>query len=206
MSILRKPYEISVWKDVWIPASEDAEGNIIAAHFQEQRICVIGSDKMESQSRALSPTLTRNVNGSKKMTFKMYKKYIDSVTGELVENPFSEYLVGERKIKLRYGRAGEYEWYDFIIKNIVESSSNYLYTYQLEDALVNELSRNGYGITLDDELMNNIGTATELGNKVLEGSGWTANSSEVIVEKVSEPLVYLKITGSDGVSATKIKD
>jgi hypothetical protein len=67
------------------------------------------------------------------------------MTGEKVSNPFSDWLVSERKIKLYY----ENKWYDFIIKDIIENSSNYLYTYQLEDALVQELSKNGFGITLD---------------------------------------------------------
>jgi hypothetical protein len=67
------------------------------------------------------------------------------MTGEKVSNPFSDWLVSERKIKLCY----ENKWYDFIIKDIIENSSNYLYTYQLEDALVQELSKNGFGITLD---------------------------------------------------------
>jgi hypothetical protein len=62
MSILKKPYEISVWEDVW-----DSTNN----KFVEQRICVIGTDTMESQARALEPTLTRNVNGQVKFTFKM---------------------------------------------------------------------------------------------------------------------------------------
>jgi hypothetical protein len=62
MSILKKPYEISVWEDVW-----DSTNN----KFVEQRICVIGTDTMESQASALEPTLTRNVNGQVKFTFKM---------------------------------------------------------------------------------------------------------------------------------------
>lgn len=201
MSILKKPYELSVWEDVWVPEKTDAQNNIVPGHFQERRICIIGTDVMESQSRALEPTLTRNVNGQVKLTFKMYHRYIDTITGKEVINPFSDVLINERKVKLCYGTfvnsAGSEEprWYDFVIKNIVQNSSNYLYTYQLEDALVNELSRNGYGVTLDDTLMNNLGTTTSLGNKVLEGSGWSVaeGSSEVIVEKVNEPLVYLTL-------------
>ena len=37
MSILKKPYEISVWEDEWEPSS---------GKFIEKRIFVIGSDKM----------------------------------------------------------------------------------------------------------------------------------------------------------------
>jgi hypothetical protein len=121
MSILVKPYEISVWQDVW-------QGD----KFVEQRLCVIGSNEMLYQGRALEPTLTRNVNGTKKLSFKMYKHFVDNTTGEKVDNPFSDLLISERKIKLKYDDI----WYDFIVKDISENSSNYLYTYQLEDALV----------------------------------------------------------------------
>jgi hypothetical protein len=55
----------------------------------------------------------------------MYKHYIDETTGEKINNPFCEWLVSERKIKLEY----DGDWHDFIIKTISESSANYLYTY-----------------------------------------------------------------------------
>jgi hypothetical protein len=81
-----------------------------------------------------------------------------------------------------------------------------LYSYTLEDALVNELSRNGYDVTLDDMRMNNLGTTTVLGNRVLEGSDWTvANDSEVIVEKVNESLVWLEVN-SDNFFAQRLID
>jgi hypothetical protein len=108
----------------------------------------------------------------------MYKYYIDTTTGEKVKNPFIDWLVSERKVKLKYGKHINSEgmevdtWYDFIIKDINENSSNYLYTYQLEDALVQELSKNGFGKTLDAQLNNNIGTAKKLAEFVLKETGW----------------------------------
>jgi hypothetical protein len=39
MSILKKPYEISVWDDIWDPDDKQ---------FIEQRICTIGTHNMES--------------------------------------------------------------------------------------------------------------------------------------------------------------
>ena len=188
MSILTKSYEISVWDDV-------LEGG----QFVEKRLGVIGSDKMIAQCRALEPTLTRNVNGTKKFSFKMYAQYIDNVTGEKIKNPFVDWLISERKVKLKYGN----KWFDFIIKDIGENSSTHLYTYSLEDALVQELSKNGFGITLDAELMNNMGTAGYLGEKVLEETGWEVES-EAFVEKVEEALIYIKIPENE--SVTKIID
>jgi hypothetical protein len=166
MSILVKPYEISVWDDVWN-----------GTKFEEKRLGIIGTQKMTSLNRALEPNLVRNVNGTKTFTFKMYKYYKDTVTGENVYNPFVDWLVSERKVKLKYGtyiEDGETKdrWYDFIVKNINETSTNYLYSYQLEDATVLELSKNGFGVVLNAELMNNSGTAKELAEEVLKGTDW----------------------------------
>jgi hypothetical protein len=118
----------------------------------------------------------------------MYKKYTDPVTGEWVTNPFVDWLISERKIKLEY----DGKWYDFIIKDINENSSNYLYTYQLEDALVQELSKNGFGVTLDEKLMNNVGTSKQLGQFVMEETDWVVDG-EVSVQTIEESLVYLKL-------------
>jgi hypothetical protein len=118
----------------------------------------------------------RNVNGTKTFTFKMYKHYVDNETGIKTQNPFIDWLIAERKVKLEYDGV----WYDFIIKDVTENSSNYLYTYSLEDALVQELSKNGFGITLDTELMNNIGDAKKLAESVLAETDWDV-SSEVFV-------------------------
>ena len=179
MGNLSKPYTISIWDEVW----KESEGK-----FVEERFAVIGANTMQSQNRALEPTLTRNVNGSKKFSFKLCKRYKDSLTGETVINPFAEYLISERKIKLEY----DGEWFDFIVKNISEDSSKYIYTYQCEDALVNELSKNGFGVTLDSESVNNSGTLQEIAETVLKDTDWEVGS-DVIVQTVEEPLVYIQI-------------
>ena len=194
MSILTKPYEISVWEDNWSPE---------LSKFEEKRVGIIGSQDMLYQGRALEPTLTRNVNGVKKMSFKMYKYFIDNETGEKVCNPFVDWLASERKVKLKYetytDEEGEVKdkWYDFIVKNIVENSSNYLYTYQLEDALVQELSKNGFGVTLDAELMNNMGDVEYLATETLKETDWTVES-EIFVERVDEALVYVQLPPIQG--------
>lgn len=193
MSNLIKPYEISVWDDVWENGA-----------FSEKRLGVIGTDKMQSQNRALEANFSRNVNGVKKLSFKMYKQYKDSITGEDITNPYIDWLVSERKVKLYY----EDQWHDFIIKNISENSSNYLYTYQLEDALVQELSKNGFGKVLDAKLKNNMGTANQLATGVLEETDWTvAADSEAFVQTIDEALVYLTLPSSiSGLNIKHIKD
>jgi hypothetical protein len=179
MSIIKSPYEISLWRD-------EIDNNGIPV---EKKVCVIGSDKMNSQSRAFSPNFTRGVNGQKKLTFNMYKWYIDTVTGDKVSNPFVGNLINEAKIKLYY----ENKWYDFIIKDINENSSTHLCTYTLEDALVKELSKNGFGMTLDVTLQNNLGNAKTLAETVLAETDWKVES-EIFVEKVEEALVYVQTT------------
>ena len=191
MSILKKPYEISVWDDVWQ-----------SDKFAEKRLGIIGTDTMTSLSRALEPNLVRNVNGIKKFSFKMYKKYIDPITGDKVNNPFVDWLVSERKVKLKY----DGKWYDFIVKNVNENSTNYLYTYQLEDALVQELSKNGFGVTLDANLNNNMGSADYLARTVLEETDWEVPTEcEKLVQTVSEALIYLNVK-EDGFKATRLID
>jgi hypothetical protein len=120
MGLLRKPYEISYWEDVWDSS---------AAKHVEKRIFTIGSDTMDHQARAMEPVLTRKTNGEVNFSFKMYYQYIDNVTGEKVNNPFTPYLKNESKIKLNYNG----EWFDLLIKNINEDSATKSYTYQLVD-------------------------------------------------------------------------
>lgn len=184
MSNLVKPYEISVWDDIW----DSDKGK-----FVEKKLLVIGTDEMTSLNRALEPVLTRNVNGTKKFSFKMYKRYIDRETGEEVHNLFIDYLINERKIKLKYGvdDEGKAKWYDFIIKNVNETSTTYLYQFDLEDAIVQELSKNGFGVTLDAQLNNNIGTADQLAMQVLADTDWTVSGSDKLVQEVKEHLVYV---------------
>jgi hypothetical protein len=137
MGILKREYEISVWQDEF-----DTDGKLV-----ETKLGIIGTNDTFSQSRALEPNLTKNVNGEKKLSFKMYHHYTDIATGEWVKNPFVTYgwMISERKVKLKYRN----KWYDFIIKDITESSTDYLYIYSLEEASVQELAKNGYGITFD---------------------------------------------------------
>jgi hypothetical protein len=54
------------------------------------------------------------------------------------------------------------------------------------------LSKNGFDLTLDSSLMNNMGTAEELGYRVLEGTDW-AIESEKILQTQDEALVMLTL-------------
>jgi hypothetical protein len=57
---------------------------------------------------------------------------------------------------------------------------------------VDELSKNGYGVILNDTLMNSLGTTSTLAEEVLKETDWiVSEDTEVIVEKNSESLVYV---------------
>jgi hypothetical protein len=73
MSIAKKPYEISLWEDVLIfvgrqksdgairkmegKIPSDFEGTIEGQYYEEVKICVIGSDTMDSPARCVNPKL-----------------------------------------------------------------------------------------------------------------------------------------------------
>lgn len=185
-------YEISIWED--FPDIDVVTGK---RFLNERKIVVIGSDTMEMQARALSPNLVEDVNGTHTFTFEMKVSYINSLTGEIESNPFIKYLFNERKIKVNW----QNKWYDFIIKKCSEDSSNKSVTYTCTDLFINELSKNGYSLEFDNQLQNNIGTAAELAEQVLQGSSWqyNENMSTPIIQKTKGP-VY-EVTTLDSFSA-----
>lgn len=166
MAIIKKSYEISVWDE---KLGENGQKT-------EIKRAIIGADDMTYLGRATSPKFTKNLNGTHTLTFQLPSKFFDSEKGEYVRNEFCDYLFNERKVKLKH----DGEWYEFYVKNITENKQfkSIMYQYTCEDAFIDELSRNGYGITFDTELYNNveeIGTFTET---ILEDSIWEYDASK----------------------------
>ena len=187
----KNKYEISLWEDRLVPQSGEGQ-SIVPEHYEEEKVCIIGSDTMTSQARALEPKLVRNVNGTNKLTFKLYYTYIDNETGKRIQNPFTSLLVNERKVKCKW----EDQWYDFVIKGIQEDSNGKTITYTCEDLYINELSKTGFSLEFDQKLNNNQGTAQELAKKVLEGTDWVVDtgSSDHILQTIEEPLYSATLT------------
>lgn len=183
-------YEISIWEDYLVE-------NNGQQYYDERRIAIIGSDTMTSFARAREPQFKENVNGTHKLTFRMLYNYIDTMTGEKLENPFLQYLVNERKIKVLWKE----KWYDLIIKEHKDSISGHSVTYSCDDLFINELSRNGFNLTFNTELENNIGTAEELASQVLKGTDWRLGQSETLYQEIEEP-VY-QVTTLRSFSANK---
>lgn len=177
-TIIKKPYEISLWEDY------QEEGI-----YKERQLAIIGSDKMDSPSRAQDPQLSQNINSVTTLTFSIFSKYYDTETNELIDNPYIGLLVNERKVKLQY----DGQWYDFIIKSIQENSSDYRFTYTCQDLFVNELSKNGFSVEFHNDLQNNQGTVQELAARALEGTDWEVGESDLIQQKNEEPLYRITV-------------
>lgn len=192
-SILKEPYQISVWEDELIPeireyytnkeltegkiteeeyknleAKEGYYEKVIMKHFEETRGLIIGAHDMDSKYAAVNAQLKTNVNGSVTLTFTMYYKLFDEDAMDFVINPLAAALTNERKIKLHFRD----KWYDMVIKNCVEDSSSYSFTYTCSDIYINELSKNGFKVELDAKLENNQGTVTEVAETILSGTDW----------------------------------
>lgn len=182
MANLIKPYRLSLCAE---SVNQEA-----ALHLQ-----TIGSDTLQSQSKAFSIKLTQNTNGSQTLTFSIFYQYIDTRTGEKVENPWAVLLCAERKLLLDY----DGEIFYFIIKSVTKDSAKYTLNIVADDRNVNELAKNGYGVTLDEELSNNYGTVTEIAKQVLKNTNWTVDeeNSDKIPDVTIDTLVKLRVTSGD---------
>ena len=177
--------------------------NVLQTFYKETKIATIGSNTMDSPARCVNPKLTRKVNGENTLTFTMYYSYWDNEAQDFIYNPFNDLMVNERKIKLRLGSAVEKEndnscqWFDFIIKNVQENSETRAFTYTCKDQFVNELSKSGFEIELDNELENNMGTIEVLAKHILEGSDWvvTKEENQDLKQYKEEPLYKIKVSG-----------
>lgn len=199
----KNKYEISLWEDRLVPQTGEGQSTV-PEHYEEEKVCIIGSDTMISQARALEPKLVRNVNGTNKLTFKLYYTYIDNETGKRIQNPFTSLLVNERKVKCKW----ENRWYDFVIKGVQEDSNGKTITYTCEDLYINELSKTGFSLEFDQKLNNNQGTAQELAKKVLEGTDWVVDTdnSDHILQTIEEPLYKAFLKKSITVKNEKDED
>jgi hypothetical protein len=106
---------------------------------------------MDSIFSASNPVFKETVNGSVELTFGLYYKVFDPDSLEFSSNPYVSMLTNEAKIKFKFRD----KWYDLIVKNCVEDSANYLFTYTCNDFYTNELNKNGFKVELDSELENN---------------------------------------------------
>ena len=184
-------YEISLWEDYPDLTSSDIP------FLNERKICVIGSNTMTSAARALEPKLISNVNGTNTFSFRIYYRYKDEITGEEYINPYLSYIINERKVKVLW----KDKWYDLVIKKIEEDTQKRSILCTCEDLFISELSKNGYELEFNSELQNNSGTAEELMEKVLDGSGWQpAAEQQSIIQYQEEPVYEVRTQRSVNVT------
>ncbi len=213
MSIIKKPYEISIWRDKLIYIGKDGNAydslydmsgitTVDYQYYDEERLATIGSDVMTSPARVVNPVFKRNINGTETLTFDMYYQYEDIESGEIVRNPLIDLVIDERKVKLKY----ENKWYDFIVKKDDEKGRDYKYSYTCTGLAANELGKTGFNVELDTELENNMGTVTELAQEVLRNSDWycPTDGQEIIDQVNEEALYYIELKSS--IVAKKISD
>lgn len=219
--VIKKPYEISLWEDElvyvvsfftdidcknYVKTEEfstlenfsNPQGyftKVIKQYYKEKKILILGSDTMDSPIRAFEPKLQINVNGSASLTFSIYYRYYDEDEEEFYSHPYIQYLVNERKIKLRYGELGasDTKWYDLIIKDISENSESKTFTYTAKDMFINELSKSGFNLEFSPELENNIGNITTLAERTLEESDWKLREADSFKETTQEPLYKIQL-------------
>lgn len=176
MSMIIKDYELSIW---------DCSQN------KEKKVAIFGSPEIFSNAKAQEITLTRNVNGTKTLSFYLYYEYVDD-DGIRKINPYYNLLNTDTKLKLKWKE----KWYEFVIKSISEVTENKKITYVAEDAFITELSKRGFEVELSTELENNQGTIYDLGNSILKKSDWKINKekSKVKPQIIKDVLVQLKVT------------
>lgn len=157
---IKQSYEISIWSEIL-----GENGQKI-----EHKDFIIGGNDMEYLGRATSIKFEKKLDGTHTLTFSMPDSFYDSRVGEYVQNEFVEQLYNERKVKFYFKK----EWYEFYIKSISDSKIHkaLMKTYTCSDAFIDELSRNGYGITFDEELYNNVEEIGTFTNEILEDSIW----------------------------------
>lgn len=213
--IKKIPYEISLWEDVkkyevyrttlneeqkevsiFEQVVQPIEGDIIVnSYYDEQQIAIIGSSTMSSPARVVEPYFTQRVNGEIILNFSIYYRYYDEDEGRIVNNPFTNLLCNERKVKLKLQRSKflEPEWYDFVIKDVQEDSETDMFSYTATGLFVNELSKTGFELVFDAELESGQGTVESLGKAALEGSDWQFDEAEIMVEKNIEVLYAITL-------------
>jgi len=172
----------------WIPAPDDKRvletelDNLYTdiSIIDEEKVNVLGSSESTYSGRATMIKFHPNINGSSELTFRLPGFYYDYNTNQRIKNPLINEIFEESKIKLRY----KGKWRDFVVKGIAESKSKegLFYDYRCIDSFVEELSKQGWALTFDEE--NGIGNIHELSEIILKDSGWEydRDNSDFFVE------------------------
>lgn len=160
MAIQKRPYELSVW----VEKLNGSNSKI------EEKGVIIGAHDMSYPGKATNIVLKREIKGTNTLTFQLPDRYFDSLKGEFVRNEFADLVAPETKLKLFY----KDRWFEFFVKKVDDKKQfkSYMKSFTCTDAFIDELSRNGYGITYDTELNNNVEEIGIFTEETLEDSIW----------------------------------
>lgn len=159
----RKQYELSLWQT-----------SLINNNKTEEKILILSSHSMDFNGAAANIKLTRKTNGSNSLEFELPTKVLNKNTGEMEENYFTNKIFNEQKVKLKLQECSGVEWFEFYIKEIVKKRAFQGHTLLIkcQDSNIDELSRNGYGITFNNELSNSVEEIGTFVETILENSQW----------------------------------
>lgn len=182
----KKDYEIYIYKNELTQDTPNGE-----KYFRQKKIAMIGTNKYKSPIDACAPKFTPNINGKKTLTFNMYYKFLNPSTNEYEINPYVDLIKNETWIALKM----DGDWYDLIITKVLKNSDGTVYTYTAEDRAITELGKNGFNAELALELENNMGTITELGETILNGSDWQVDKegSDLIIQSLEDALYSVEV-------------
>lgn len=160
MAIQKRPYELSVW----VEKLNGSNSKI------EEKGVIIGAHDMSYPGKATNIVLKREIKGTNTLTFQLPDRYFDSLKGDFVRNEFADLVAPETKLKLFY----KDRWFEFFVKKVDDKKQfkSYMKSFTCTDAFIDELSRNGYGITYDTELNNNVEEIGIFTEETLEDSIW----------------------------------
>lgn len=198
-------YELSLWRDY--PGSTG---------IREEKIATLAATGMDFAGRAQNIKLKREYTGKITLEFEIPVKYMDPFSGETVRNPLCTQVMEKSKLKLwrdelwynpfggtktldsktgvtKYAGAWEQgRWYDLVVDSHKEkrSKKQLFYSYTCNSLFISELSRNGYSLQFvpDTDLMsaNGMGTAHDLAERIVDGTGWEYIKTEVFPDYKEE--------------------
>lgn len=204
MSILKEPYEISIWENV--VKTVEGEGSS-KEYWDEVRALTIGGDTFDFPGRAINPIFKQNMNGTSTLTFSLYKKYFDEIEGDFVDNYIIPYIYNESKIKLKYRD----KWYCYVVKEIDEDKTDGImcFNYTCEDSFITELAKTGYEISFKEDLSNQTGELETFVDFILDGSDWVQDTNFPgttldLVQTTKEYLFEVQIVGANITLSTNI--
>lgn len=192
---IKQPYEISIWSEIL-----GENGQKI-----EHKDFIIGGNDMQYLGRATSIKFEKKLDGTHTLTFLMPESFYDSKLGEYVQNEFIDQLYNERKVKFFFKK----EWYELYIKQIADAKNHksVMKTFTCSDAFIDELSRNGYGITFDEELYNNVEEVGTFTKAILEDSIWKytpENNWGDFTEYIGEKLYKIPVSQFSEITGYKL--